>query len=130
IEKAIINNSLSVYNFTIFTQYLLGLTLKGIYFCFNNLFISREYIYFVIYDSSFKEEDFFYTERIKFLVPVQKLIVDNKISRNEIILRRNNICNFLNASEFNLIPEDFSLIKRSENKNLNEVFDKLCFIAS
>jgi hypothetical protein len=128
VDKSIDNNSnLSIYSFQDFFNYLKEQTLEGILYIFNELTKKNDFVFFRFLDKRVSES--FYTNTFYFSPDNQEFNV-NTVDRYDLLSRRNEICNFINASQYNFIPEDFYLIKESEDQEVNNIFNKLCCIFS
>ncbi|WP_342026035.1 hypothetical protein AADC60_08090 [Cytobacillus pseudoceanisediminis] len=129
INKNCMNNKISVYCLESLKEYIHGLSLHGLLYTVNKLVSKNNYIYLLIQDNG-----------TSFEMATQSIILTSEeaghtqltesINREKLISNRNSISNFINSSEYNLIPNDFYLIKRSADQDINELFDKICFIIS
>ncbi len=124
INKNIDDGNISVYNCRTFIKYLKELSLNQILFKINNIIKKFGAVYF-------RTDDIFYmnTKSIYFLQENDEICLDNNFRTNK-ILNRNQNCSYLNTSEYEFIAEDFILINKSNNSELNEIFFKLATIYS
>lgn len=128
IDKSIDNNSnLSIYSSQDFFDYLKEQTLEGILYIFSQLIDKNDFIFFRFLDKTATES--FYTNTFYFFADNQEFNV-NTVDRYDLFSRRNEISNFINASEYHFIPEDFYLVKESKDQEINDIFNKLCCIFS
>jgi hypothetical protein len=128
IDKSIDNNcNLSIYSFQDFFNYLKEQPLEGILYIFSKLTKKNDFVFFRFLDKRVTES--FYTNTFYFSPDNQEFNV-NIIDRHDLLSRRNEISNFINASEYNFIPEDFYLVKESKDQEVNNIFNKLCCIFS
>lgn len=112
-------NNISIYKLETFIDYLTSLTFKGILFELNRVFNNGH----IIFRLQSNQAEFF-SKSIYFLgenCPVTYKDFD----REEILFRRNQVCNFLDASQYKFIPDDFKLIKPSIYNKFNTYMDKL-----
>jgi hypothetical protein len=123
------NQVISVYFLNEFTNYLSGLTLLGSLYTFNTIFINEiTHINFDIMDQEVEDTNFG-TNTFKFSSNGH-FSEHQIINRKRLLDGRNSIGNFSNASNYSFIPEDFYLLTRSNNSDINSFFDKLCTIYS
>ncbi|WAA10828.1 hypothetical protein [Fervidibacillus albus] len=122
------NSELSIYSFGSFIEQLLNLTLTGVLYKFREILNSRPQLRFKLIDVSneidFGTSTFIFTSNHKPSISLQP------INRQEIIESRNKLVNYYNAIEYNFIPDDFFLIKKSNYENINNFFEKLANIFS
>jgi len=121
-------NTKSLYSLELLSQSLKNKNYSSLYYIFNNLAGSRKQIFFDLRDES--EE--FNTTKFYFKKSRNNSVYTDTSGINEISIfsKRINNCTFTEVSNYKFIPEDFFLEKRSINKELNEIFDKLCFVCS
>ncbi|MBY6871693.1 hypothetical protein HYH37_00510 [Clostridium botulinum] len=119
------NNNISIYCIETFSNYLNESNLKGILFNLKK-YMNGNYLFLRLQNDNFVA----YTNSIYFLKENEDISNENSYRKYNIIKKRDMTCSFLNASEYNFYPEDFYFIKRSENKIVNNIFDKLCIVFS
>ncbi|MCW6108704.1 hypothetical protein, partial [Clostridium sporogenes] len=125
IYKKKANNNISVYSIESFINYLNENSLEGVLFNLKK-HISDNYLFLRLQNDDFQA----YTNSIYFLKEGEKPEdVDFKY-KDKILDKRNNVCSFLNASEYSFSPEDFYLLNRPQNEIINCIFDRLCIIFS
>ena len=117
------HNELSVYNSDTFFLHVKSLTFAGIIYSFGEALADRESILFRLQEPC----EFFGTYTFYFCGEVDKPKM-YCVNREEIISNRNEVASFLNAAENKFVPEDFILIKRASNKEINDLFDRLSLI--
>lgn len=124
IKKFYKDNKISIYNFSKFTEYLTTLTFKGLLYCFKNAINGKDYIIFEL-----KEEvEHEFNTRTFYFGNSDCNVKRDSFDRNKILDKRDQISNFSDASQYNLIPDDFYLVNRSNNQDFNNIMDKLTTI--
>jgi hypothetical protein len=113
---------ISIYRFESLLSYLEQQTLRGIVYCFREALGQKEHIIFELMDI----QDTFYTG--SFYFTSNDRVETTEIGRESKILKRYDICTFLNASECKFVAEDFHLVKRSRSEAFNKLMDKLTII--
>lgn len=123
IIKVNVENIVSIYDFKKVTEYLKGLSLKGILYEFNKLLKNGELKLITLYDEIECASDSIYIGK--------KLKIDNKFMdiREYRITKRKEICNFINSSEYLLCGDDFNFVE-CVNKDFKLLMDKLKCILS
>lgn len=119
------NNFISIFSLNSIVTFLKDRNFKELLITFKEAICDKKYIIFEM----FENENPFYSQNIyfkkqseeinyKFLdrIPLQKL--------------RNKVCTYLNASQFDFVPEDFRLIQKSDNEVINSIMDKLVVVFS
>jgi hypothetical protein len=64
------------------------------------------------------------------ILAINKSEIKNDINRKDLLNKRNQECNFLNASELFVLPDDFNLADKISDKFLNDLFNKLLNVVS
>ncbi|MBY6898088.1 hypothetical protein [Clostridium botulinum] len=121
------SNNISIYLLSEFINYLNNSNLCGILFDLGKLSNNKS-LYLRLQNDKFS----FHTSTIYFLDEGKRLRDVNirYVDKYTKINKRDMSCSFLNASEYKFCPEDFYLIKRSDNTVFNSTFDKLCILFS
>ena len=121
-------NIITVYSLDELTKNLIEQPLLGVMHLFSEIMTNNSCVYFMMYEQTndFHSTTFYFLHDINDINDINKSSCD----RSEIIKKRNGVCNFLNASQYNFLPEDFHLITRSSNQQLNRVMDKMANIFS
>lgn len=121
-------NRMSFYSFSRTIEFLENTNLSGLMFVFRRFLTGKDFLHFVLPDQP--EFDSFFTSTFLFsprgMDEVFKDIDKNK--RKELCKKRNEVAHFLNAADYTFIPEDFYLLKRSNEDSINSIFDKLAII--
>ncbi|GIP52912.1 hypothetical protein [Paenibacillus vini] len=124
VRKVINNNILSVYDLSLFTEYLESQSLSGLFFSFNEIVTVHNHVHFELLNDT----STFHTHTFQFAPSgsgIRNQVLPNE--RNTITEKHTEICNFLNASEYCLIPDDFYLKGQAPDK-IMAVFNKLCTV--
>lgn len=132
VDKKIENNSVNFYSTKKFEEFLSNKTLYQHLNFFNDLIESYKFINFNVFDSNVRS-DACWSNTICVTwnkIDADKPQININQKREDEIDKRNSICNPINSSNLVLTPTDFYLIKKSDNKIVNEVFEQLCFILS
>lgn len=117
-------NNISVYRISSFIDFLANLSFEGILFELNKVLKSDSVIFRLQSD-----DEEFYSKTILFLKEPTK-IPTLEFDRNGLLNKRNQVCSFLNASQYNFVPDDFRLIKISKHEFFNNMMFKLTIIFS
>lgn len=126
IDKVADKNGITVYSLADFTRFLLSLDLLGFLHVFVRLFSSSDTLTF----DCLEEITSFYTETIAFChnhssAPSHCATLNTEKKRS-LRTYQTDSCHFTNASEYKFVPDDFFLLKRSDEfEHLNQLFDKL-----
>jgi hypothetical protein len=123
IKKNLFDNTVTLYSLQAFTDHLNELTLDGLYYSFNKILGKQSHVNFNLQEANVD----FYTSTFYFS---NNKMEHTTIDRETLINKRIEMCNFLKGAEFAHIPEDFNLIKKSTNENLNILMNKLCVLTS
>ncbi|HBW37736.1 hypothetical protein [Desulfosporosinus sp. BICA1-9] len=118
-------NVITIYSLDELTRNLLNQSLLGVMHLFSQVMINNSCVYFMMYEQT----DDFHSATFYFLHEIND-INESSCDRSRILKKRNDVCNFLNASQYDLLPEDFHLITRSSNQALNGLMDKMANIFS
>lgn len=124
VEKQIIFGNLTIYDSEAFIENFKSLTLREILHNFNSLIKENGYILFRTEENinCNTKNIFFINETCNYDLNCNKRIENqNKRIAN---------CTYLNSSEFNLIADDFILLNKSKNKELNKLFYKISVVYS
>lgn len=120
-----INHQLSIYSSETIFDYLSSLRLNGLLYTFKEIINYNNFVIFRLQDLS----DYFYTSAFYFCN--EEINLDNiNIDRAKLINKRNEICSFNNASDYDFLPDDFDLIKKSVKDKINLLMSKITFILS
>ena len=121
IEKHISEEAISIFSLPAFATALQGKTLPQLHAAFNVVCRSEKHFFIQLLDGS---QSF---ETISLRLNASKPI-DRDLRRDELLAKRKDLCHFDGCiSPF--LPEDYRLIKQSDQTSLNEVFDRLCLMA-
>ena len=125
ISKVVKDSVLSIYKLDKFIEFLSSKTLSQLSNIFNKL-INNQYIKFESFDSqeiSFNTSSiFFYNQNKSDQITIDSNILDK---RSKLLEKQHSNCHFANASEYQLIPEDFYFRTESSIEELNNIFKKL-----
>jgi len=125
--KKIVENTLSLYSLEKYGQYLQSLSIENIIGKYNESFIDFEYIIFDL----IIDDGCFYTKKFYFMNSDNKnkirIMIDD---RAEIIDKRDNLCNFVGAIKNNYLPDDFYFLKKTNDIEINRIFDRLTLAVS
>lgn len=123
IVKVRYENIIAIYSFNKLVEHLHQLSLKGILYEFNNLLIKDSLILYQMYDE---------IECCSNSIYIGKNIeINNKNIdiRKDRISKRKEICNFINGSQYGLVPDDFDFVGYQEGE-FKVIMDKLKCIMS
>lgn len=126
IKKKIVDDSITVYNFNSFREYLSKLNLKATFSKLNELIKQKNRLKFEVQNEGIEggTKSFYFSSTNNF--PSEFLL-----ERNEITSFRNKISNIINNNALDLIPEDFKLIPNSTGLGkMEEMFNDLYLIYS
>lgn len=124
------NNRLSIYSFEKVMDFLTRLTLSELYITFDKIFDYNQYTAFVLQDEDAAMKPF-YTSSFYFVhEDYDDFDIIKRQKRDDLNNKRNEEANFLNASEYPFIPQDFYLQNRSADKQFNQLMEKLLVICS
>lgn len=120
-----INNEVSLYSLEAIISYLKTKSFSNIMQLFKGVLNDRDYIIFRMQEKidSFYTNTFYFnseTESPRFYY----------INRSDRIEKRNEVANFLNASVYSFVPEDFDLIKSPKDDFITLMFSRLSIILS
>lgn len=120
------DNVLSVYNYTLLTQYFAGLSLSQFLFVINNDF--NESLVFEIQDDKFAS---WKTKTIAFIPKGEAVDVEGigDINRSKRIEESRGLC-FCEMDKYNLLPEDFYCPENHVADSLYDYFQKVCVLYS
>lgn len=126
IDKTILENKFSIYDFTAFSEDLLGLPIVSILKWFSELFLSHEYLVFEVFDSNIS----FSTGTMAFMSS-ESSVFSPKIERSHRLRTCRETAYFYNMNQFEVIPEDFVIEGIEQNDNcFKPLFEKLATILS
>ncbi|WP_323651887.1 hypothetical protein [Aliarcobacter butzleri] len=76
-----------------------------------------------------EENHFFYTNKFIFYSNENFTLLETiDINRNNLYENYKNNCHHTGINFYKFLPTDFKLIQNSSNQNLNELFNKVCFL--
>lgn len=122
--------NISVYSLSHFAKFWSEQPMQGLLYSFSSLVPTADWqqkTVFNICDSeiSFGTQTFYFKGTNS-----EEEVPDFQFKRIDLIEKRNEICNFLNAAQYPFVPEDFYLITRSGNQEIDSIFDRLCNLFS
>lgn len=120
ISKKEANNNLSIYDLDKFIDYLESLSFKGIMSKMNEL-INSKFIVFEVMNCLINEQStsiFFKSSNVSVSCNI------DSIERKNLLRKREELVNWVNQNEINLLPIDFHLIN-PENERIIKLFNKL-----
>ena len=119
IQKNIQNDVLSVYNFSALVQELTSLDLLQIMAEFNSILLDQNQIHFLLIGggSSFSSQVLSFSSDENYTI--------DQIDRGQKLLRCQENSSFLNAAQFELLPDDFYLIQNYNDNPLTDLFEKI-----
>lgn len=127
INKGIDNqNMISIYSLEHLSLFLSNECLSNLLHCFKSVLDnSKSTVYFELQ----KDDDYFFSSSIAFISKS-----DNHYNhicfKEKLLQKRDEISHFLNASYYKFTPDDFYLLKRSKNKDINLIMDRLAILFS
>jgi hypothetical protein len=123
ITKHIENDSLSLYSLSYFVTSVQKLNAKQLFATFEPVCSGTKRCYILLPQiiDGFETETLIFTHA--------SLPTSPAIKRDELILARKDVCHF-EGSQRRFLPEDFRLKLRSSSNILNDLFDRLCLIAT
>jgi hypothetical protein len=127
ITKTKENDCLSIYLFNNFVNFLSNLKAEELFKAFNDFIVDEHSMGFEILDQT---EISFYTSTFSFYSKERLHLKSDFNQRSAKINKLKESCHFENASLYNLLPEDFYFLKRSDSPELNAIFDKLTILFS
>lgn len=125
ISKKEANNILSIYDLNKFIDYLESLSFKGIMSKMNEL-INNKFIVFEVMNCLINEQStsiFFKSSNVSVSCDI------NSVERKNLLRKREELVNWVNQNEIDLLPIDFHLIN-PENERIIELFNKLKVVLS
>lgn len=125
IDKSVVNNTMSVYNFQAFSNAILEKGLVESMSIFNNLLGKQEYVVFELFDSSI----LFSTSTMLFK-SADLATVDNSFKRNNKLELIKQASYFYNFKEYELIPDDFNLITNCAENPFRDLFSSIKTVLS
>lgn len=119
VQKNIQNDVLSVYNFTALVQELTSLDLLQVMAEFNSILLDQNQIHFLLIGggSSFSSQVLSFSSDENYTI--------DQIDRGQKLLRCQENSSFLNAAQFELLPDDFYLIQNYNDNPLTDLFEKI-----
>lgn len=126
IDKTVSANIFSIYSFDAFSEDLLHIPIVGILKWFSDLFSSKEYLLFEVFDSDIS----FSTGTMAF-VSRENSVFSPKLERSQRLRICKETAYFYNMNTFEVIPEDFVIGGIEQNDNFfRPLFEKLATILS
>lgn len=124
--KNIVENTVSVYSLEKYGQYIESQSIESALGKYNELYINYAYIVFDLV----LDVGCFYTKKFYFLDSENKRSSFFNINRDEIINKRDNVCNFIGEKKNSFLPDDFYFLKKPNNTRIQGVFEKLTLAIS
>lgn len=118
-------NKINVYNFFSFSNYLKSTEIYFLLNRFNDLLNEKGNLLFNIIGTNIET---FGSQSISF--GHAQNVFDHNSKRKKLLNLKQEICHFSESSLFQLLPSDFFLTKKSEDEDLNTLFDRLSTILS
>lgn len=126
INKKVEGQSLNIYCYSAFIDFLESKSLKNLFYIFNNLIIQKKVSNFIFYD----EELTLKTQTLLFSNK-KKNPVNNSIDREKVINIRNEVCHFNQSSKLHLLPYDFFITNSTyQETRLSKLLNKLAVLNS
>jgi hypothetical protein len=113
----------TIYSLDKFIEYISDLDLKSILEMFNNL--DNEHTSFIVFEVLENSFEPFRTSKFVFNKAGNKDLNVNVLDRKDLLIRRDNLCNFQNAISYKYIPQDFYLDSDCKYPEFKALFDKL-----
>jgi hypothetical protein len=135
IEKEVdMNKQITLYSLEKFVRFLDTATLSDLIKGLKELIENEEeeYINFEIQPQTRNEFFYFYSSTFRFYsenLEMKCAPIDNQ-AREQLNEKRNGIAHFLNAYDYQFIPEDFYFIVSSGNDKLDSIFNRLAAMFS
>lgn len=124
INKNILNNTLSIFNYDKFIDNLSKLDNTSFLKFLSSIITSKtEYIFFEVYDNDMIGKEY-RTETIFFKYYKDKCFEYSKINRLELFSKVLFTNNFFNLNEFPLLPNDFHIASSEFDSRIKELFQK------
>ena len=124
INKNILNNTLSIFNYNKFIDNLSKLDNVVFLNFLSSIITSKaEYIFFEVYDNDMLGKAY-RTETIFFKYYKDKCFECSKINRLELFSKILFTNNFFNLNEFPLLPNDFHIVSSEFDSRIKELFQK------
>ncbi|MED1124348.1 hypothetical protein [Bacillus atrophaeus] len=126
ISKEIVDQRLSIYDMNAFREFLGCLSMKAFFSRFSNLIKQHNRLKFEVLNDTGVEagtETFWFSSTGDFPDI-------NQSDRKKIELNRRNASNFKKNFEFDVIPEDFILLKNKGLEDIEEIFNKIFVLLS
>lgn len=124
--KNIIKNTVSIYSMDKYGQYIASLSVENVLAKYNELYNDFNYIIFDLV----LDVGCFYTKKFYFIDSENKKSPNVIINRDEIINKRDTLCNFVGEKKITLLPDDFYFLQRSNYAHIQETFEKLTMAVS
>lgn len=125
IRKTVKDGIFSIYSFDCFSSDLLSLDIKGLMTVFSRLLKGQNYLIFEIFDG-----DYFFTTETMAFVPEKGSSFTGNFTRLKRLDSCNDVSNFYNKSNFDLLPDDFAIKIDFDGNPLTKVFERMCAILS
>jgi len=120
IDKGIRNNKFSIYDFNSFANDLLAVSTLEVMSSFSHLLDGIDHLTFELFDKDY----FFCTSTLAFAASGRS-VNRKSYSRNTRLKACRDTSYFLNANEYKLLPEDFSIDINFDNNPLTHIFEKI-----
>ena len=119
IQKNIQNDILSVYDFKELVRELTSLDLLQVMAEFNSILLDQNQIHFLLIGggSSFSSQVLSFSSDENYTI--------DQIDRGQKLLRCQENSSFLNAAQFELLPDDFHLIQNYNDNPLTDLFERI-----
>ena len=125
VDKEIVNETLSVYCYRLFTHDLLNNTFSELLVIIAELIGFGDRLIFDVLD----ENVFWCTKTIAF-VHDQSMIIDSKVDRNGRLQVCKENCIGFPSQDINLLPDDFYIVQNYIDNAYYECFSKICSLLS
>ena len=125
VDKKIVNETLSIYCYKLFTQDLLNNSFSKLLVIIAGLIGLGDRLVFDVLD----ENVFWCTKTIAF-VHDQSMIIDSKVDRNGRLQACKENCIGFPSQDINLLPDDFYIVQNYIDNAYYECFSKICSLLS
>lgn len=125
IEKSVVNNTFSVYNFDCFVNNILELTYDKVLLSFALLYESSNKLIFEVFNQPcfFKTKTMIFSSR-------ESTKFDNNFERTKRLEDCKDVTYFFEMTKYPLLPDDFAIEVSGENDKLEHLFNKLSTVLS
>lgn len=121
IQKTVENDTFSVYSFDSFSSDLLSLSTTEFLAVFSKLLHEREHLSFELFD----RKCFFATETMVFSDKLSSIRC-NQCSRLDKLAKCDEVSNFQDKYNYNLLPDDFAVKVDCKENPLSGLFERIC----